>query len=240
MDFSNLDHGDVIFFSTEEGSRLEVGMYLESTIVSLGSPTVAIMGPRVLTCMSDDAMSNASLIHRFSCSNKPLAAQASKKMCSWLMQRLPHDISRENTEKDYSDLNQAQTLFESQGFFNVVKFSIRDVSHNSLTRQTLENRGKGLRMTHLILLAFQIPSIQECINPSTSWFSYKEQRYKSRCLEEYITLDLTQLQEKLPSALQVSGKFLNVDMLLQHFLKYSDFWQNVCMASSKNACISLA
>lgn len=218
MDLRNLKNGDVIFFSNTT-DVVQVGMYLDSTIVTHFSPALVIMGKQTLTCMSQTSIENAALLTVFRYEDESLTASAAEKIQSWLMYRLPFDAQRENSKNDYT-LPISKSLFATQGFYNIAKFAIRNASNGPLTRQKLNDKGKGLRMSHLILLAFQISYIESEVRPSESWFSLKDHHYDLDCFEHHMSLNLI---ERIPKVFQISGKYLPAQNLLDHFSVSTEF-----------------
>lgn len=234
MQLNGLRNGDVIFFSLND-KELKVGMYLKDCIVAQFASTIAMMGDVALTCMTEATIQKAECHFVFRVADSAMAEQAADRMSAWLVKRLPRDVRREDAKNNYT-LSTARSLFATEGFYNVAKFTLREVSGQPLTMQKLDQRARGLRMTHLILLAFQMACISPDVKPvSIAWFSFKAQGRNPECFSSYLPENLI---EKLPSALSLSGKYLPVNALLEHVKAYPLFWEAMDSSCSLSPVLS--
>ena len=227
MELDQLQKGDVLSVAME--GQLFLAMYLGRTSPLSSSHMAAHVSSKGLTVF-DLEKPEREVIQLSRYHDKTVANNASARMRYWLMQHIPYDETRHLSEFD-QDIQVAKNFFSTIGFFNVVKFAARDFSNHALTQLKCDAVGKGLRMPHIILLAFQLHFFKDKIVEQENRFSFKEVGRNPNAIHALLKSDETNY-EVLPESLRIHGKYLTAENLLSHLNEYAQEWLPISVSST--------
>ncbi|MBP9726529.1 MAG: hypothetical protein KBD83_03570 [Gammaproteobacteria bacterium] len=235
MGLNELQKGDVLSVALKDESFL--AMFVGNILPRSSSEymVVRVTSGGLVSYNLETVSENITNVFRYC--DPSVAENAACRMAGWCMQRIPYDEQRHSSVCDQT-AEVAKSNFVTVGFFNVVKFAARDLFNHALTQQTADSKGKGLRMTHFILLAFQIHFFEDKLVEQDSRFSFKAVGRDSDAIKALLKSHELN-NEDLPESLKVDGKYLSAEGLLSHLSCCSHEWRMIPLVPAEASSFSL-